>query len=560
MHTTTGSEGAVDALTRQNIAQALWMKEYEKSSIPPDILQKIESEKNSDRSFAARFQTHLREMMDNLPSFVTSRADRYKVMLRHAESRSPQQCYASTLCLGPESVTGYEAIPLDPKFGFPGIDCPQGKTQVGWHFFVGNFIDELQHHYSVELMLWRYALLPPDLAARLGLSEQDNQMVELQLAISDPQAQVPYRANPAVVAGTTGLVDWRAHPYSYAMGRNRIGSLDQSANLFPARLVARGWDMGKTPNVEIEIDLALDSVKGYFLEGQDGCAPSIDGIGTLYYSAPLLKLSPGHESAITIGGARKRLVEGSMWYDHQWGTGFMPAGAPRHAVMRASQNLSPAGPGGWDWFMMQFHRNDAISPDGEVQLTLSALHTIANESYYWQTGPTPPGVMTASCTGKYIDAQRQVHNVTGVMQVTQWVRSTASPNPALYPASNTWYPAKYQFMVDGPIPEPIRLLTVTPIIASGQTGFFATGIQYTEGGAVITDNWGREMGRGFAEGTNYADTTANVIRLAGLPEDQQTLGFLKAPKVGPLMKIWSLIYVFFNKAELDKILAEAKGL
>jgi len=26
------------------------------------------------------------------------------------------------------------------------------------------------------------------------------------------------------------------------------------------------------------------------------------------------------------------------------------------------------------------------------------------------------------------------------------------------------------------------------------------------------------------------------------------------------MKIWSLIYVFFNKAELDKILAEAKGL
>jgi len=30
--------------------------------------------------------------------------------------------------------------------------------------------------------------------------------------------------------------------------------------------------------------------------------------------------------------------------------------------------------------------------------------------------------------------------------------------------------------------------------------------------------------------------------------------------VGPLMKIWSLIYVFFNKAELDKILAEAKGL
>ena len=560
MQTASAGVDLIDELTKQNIAQALWMKEYRESSIPENILAKIKSEKNSNSSFASRFKTHLRGMMNNKLSFITSRADRYKVMQRHADVRSPQQCYASMLFFGPESVTGYEPIPLDPKFEFPEIDAPQWKKQVGWHFFVGNLTDEHQHHYSVQLMFWKYALLPPDLAHSLGLSDIENQVLEMHLGISDPQTQTHYRANPVIVAGTTGLIDFSPKPYSYTLGRNGIQSLDGSDNLFPVRLTARGWDMGNSPNAEIEIDLSLENAKGYFLEGQDGCCPSMDGVGTLYYSAALLKLKPQRESTITINGNKIRLADGSMWYDHQWGTGFMPNGAPRHAVVRASQNLSQAAPGGWDWIMLQFHRNDAISKDGEVQLALSALHTIANESFYWQTGPTPPGTMTASFTGIYIDATNTTSYVSGVMQVIEWVKCTASPNPAVYPPTDTWYPAKYQFMVDGKIPEAIRLFTLTPIIASGQTGYFANGLQYIEGGAVITDSWGHELGRGFAEGTNYARTTAGVVTLAGLPVDRETLTFGTAPKVSLLLKILSFVYVLFNKAELEKILAEAKGL
>ena len=48
------------------------------------------------------------------------------------------------------------------------------------------------------------------------------------------------------------------------------------------------------------IDISLDNPKGHFLQGDGGCAPSVDGLGTLYYSAPLLKLRAGARSAITI--------------------------------------------------------------------------------------------------------------------------------------------------------------------------------------------------------------------------------------------------------------------
>lgn len=551
---------SIDDITKQSIAQNLWMKAYNEADIPADILAKIKSDKNSNASFANRFKLHLDELNSVRPSFVTSRAANYSVMAQYATSRSPQQCYANMLFMGPESVVGYEPISYTPAINFPAIDSPQWKYQVGWHFFVGNFTDQQNNHYSVQLMFWQYAQLPPTLAATLGLSDIENQTLEMHLAISDQTAGIHYRATTNVVAGTTGLVSFNANPYTYMVGKNGIQSLDGSANLFPARLTGKSWDMGMTPNAEIEIDLCLENPKGYFMEGDGGCSPAVDGVGTLYYSAALLKLMSGKDSSIWINGKKIQLTGGSMWYDHQWGTGFMPSGGPQHAVMRASQNLSAPAPGGWDWFMMQFHPNDALSKDGEVQITLSALHTAANAGFYYQTGPTPPGTMTATFSGKYIDAKNNTSPISGQMQVTEWVKSTTSPNPALYPPTNTWYPAKYTFAVTGTIPDALKSLTVTPIIASGQTGFFGNGLQYSEGGAVITDSNGQEIGRGFAEATNYADSNAGIVALAGLPVNQQTIGFMKAPAPSAWMKLLSFIYVIIKGKELKEILAKARGL
>ena len=77
----------------------------------------------------------------------------------------------------------------------------------------------------------------------------------------------------------------------------------------------------------------------------------------------------------------------------------MPPGAAKHAVMRAAANLSPAAPGGWDWFEFQFASDPAITPFGEAQMTLSALHSAADARFYNQSGPTPPGPMAGRSRG-----------------------------------------------------------------------------------------------------------------------------------------------------------------
>lgn len=556
----TENNSAIDDLTRQNIAQALWMKEYNEDSIPENILAKIYSDKNSNSSYASRFKMNLQLLTNNQISFITSRAERYQVMMEHANTRSPQQCYASMLFLGPETVTGYEPIPSNPDFTWPQIDSPQFKNQVGWHFFVGNFTDEEHHHYSVQVMFWHYALLPPPLANCLGLSDIENQTLEMHLAISDEQTGIHYRANTVIVAGTTGLVNFTANPFSYSLGKNSIQSLNKTSELFPVRLKGRGWDMGKTPNAEIGIDISLKNITGYFFEGDSGCAPSIDGIGTLYYSAANLKLMEDHDNVISLNGKEIKLTGGSMWYDHQWGTGFMPNGAPQHAVVRAVQNLKKSAPGGWDWFMMQFYKNDKISENGEAQLTISSLHTNNNKKFYGQTGPVSPPVMTATFTGKYIDPKNVTTNISGTMQVTEWIKCSSSPNPELYPPTNTWYPSKYQFTVDGNVPDAIKILSAKPIVAEAQAGYFATGLQYIEGGIVISDNLGNEIGRGFSEGTNYANSNEGIITLAGLPVNNQTKTFIYPPKVSYSQKISSLFYVIFHQKELKTILKEAKGI
>jgi predicted secreted hydrolase len=564
----------LDNLTKRSIAHSLWMKEYDESKIPSEILEKIHSEKNSNESFTARFRTRVERLMHSQLSFVPSRLGRYRNILEYAGQQvlAPQSVYAANLWFGPESVVGYEPLPSSLQFDFKKLDFPQLKSQVGWHFIVGNYKDNNGNHYSVELMFWHYTNLPPDLAAELGLTDVENQMVEMHLAICDPQKQKQYRAVTSVVAGTSGLIVMKAEPsFEYRMGKNAILGLEETGDLFPMRLVGLGYDLSdKEQPQEIEIDIHLENSKGaYFLEGVNGLSPSVDGVGTLYYSSALLTLMKGVESSLKINGEKIILQEGRAWYDHQWGTGFMPNGAPQHAVMRAVQNVTQPAPGGWDWFMFQFYPNDAISTEGEVQVCVSALHTNDNLAYYRQSGPESPGIMKAPFTGKFIDPHNNASDITGEMQVLEWTRVTFSPDPDLYPPTNTWYPNKYKFTFDVPasstnkvqLPELLKTLIVEPLIHQGaQTGFFGSGLQYTEGGTIVRDIHNNEIGRGFAEGTNYANCNSGVLKLIGMPENTEAMQYFNAPKVSFLMKVLSKIEVLLHTKQLKQILGDAKGL
>ncbi|MDP4038570.1 MAG: hypothetical protein Q8P54_01205, partial [bacterium] len=129
-----------------------------------------------------------------------------------------------------------------------------------------------------------------------------------------------------------------------------------------------------------------------------------------------------------------------------------------------------------------------------------------------------------------------------------------------YPITHTWHPNKWHFRFDEQIPEDIREFIMTPIVPQAQTLFFANGSQYAEGAVYLTNKTGNDIGRGFAESVQYADTTENMLRLAGLPATSKILDKLKPQGSSLISRFSSLCYMLVHQKDLKKVLGNAKGL
>ena len=520
------------------------MTDLRAEQLPPDVLARLTSPANSNRAFGERMQYRLQRMLRYPDSFTPSYKRRYQTLLRHADSLSPHQAYAMTATLlGPDSSKGYEPLPQQANLRFPEAHAEELRKQVGWYFVVGSCTGRNGKEYGVELMFFRYALLPRPAARRFGLSDIDNQVVELHFAISEA-GERHYRMKPIVVAGTTGLVEYRNQPFYARMGRNVMESL-RPDNLFPLRLQAQGTARGAAGAVDLGIDLTFASSKGILLQGAEGCSPCCGGVGTLYYSIPNLKLD-AQASRLRLKGEEVALDSGKFWFDHQWATGMIPGGSPRSAVLRAAGSMAPAGAGGWDWFMAQF--------DGDHEMTFSSLHSNEYKQFYAQTGPNPPGTMRVNVNGKYMDPQSKVSDVTGTMAVTDWIKIEDTPDPDQYWPTHTWHPHRWEFQLGPEVPEHIRRFTMVPIVDTGQAGFFAFGGQYQEGAVYLEDGGGKRLGRGFAESVLYAENRRNMLQLAGLPATDGMLKATEGERPSLLQKLATLLYLVLpaNKAELKR--------
>jgi predicted secreted hydrolase len=537
---------ALDPETRDSIARSIWQTELRSEDISADILQKILDPKNSKEAFGARTAAHLLTLIAEPSSFVQSYAERYETLLTYCQSLSPHQAYVAANLIGIEASKGYEAITAPADLVFPQANAMRLKSQLGWYFFVGTANDATGQEYGIEMMFFRYALLPPDLAASLGLTDTENQIIELHLAVSRAGGR-HYQAKPIVNAGTTGLLSFDAEGLGATMGNNVIRSTAPDS-LFPLQLRANGQDDGAQTPVTFQVDLTFTAGRDYLLQGAEGCMPCCDGVGTHYYSVPGLELDPA-ASTLVLDGEEIALSEGTFWFDHQWG---MLNALPHSEVIRAVNNLTPASPGGWDWFQAQFF-------DGQV-ITASALHTPENEGFFRQTGVIPPGTMTVSVKAKYIDASANVSDVAGTLSIDEWVLSVDSPSPELYPPTHTWYPNRWEFTFGADVPEAVRSFVMTPIVDSGQSGYFANGAQYSEGAVYIYDDSGNDVGRGFAESTAYADTRGNQLRIVGIPSTDDMLALFGSNPPDPGMVLASQAFVALNGSELDAIGAACIGL
>lgn len=536
----------LDEKTKDNIANALWMHEFDVCEIPGDIAEKLASEKNSNASFGKRMQHLLEERLNDPDSLTPNYKKVYETLIQHSQSLSPQQAYAMTLFLGMDSSKGYHAIPVKADFKLPEDDAPQFDYQLGWHFIVGSCIGTNGKEYGVQFMFWQYALLPPDIAAYFGLSDIENQILELHLAVSEAGGK-HHRSRPILIAGTTGLIDFSNNPFNYTFGKNKIRSLKEDST-FPIQIEGWGVDLSEDSKTELEVDITLIQTKDYLLQGKNGCDPCCGGVGTLYYSVPNLRID-SDKSFLRINEEMVSLESGKFWYDHQWCNGMLPGGNPRTKVLRAANNLSEKPPGGWDWFMAQFK--------GNRELTMASIHSNQMKQFYEQTGPNPPGTMKVEVKGKYIDEKSNSISVRGNLKVTEWIKSKKSQDPGIYPVTNTWYPNKWEFEFGEDVPEDIRSFVMIPIVEEGQSGFFGQGLHYSEGAVYLKDHEGNSVGRGFAESTGYADTIMDRLRLSGLPETEEMRNKLEIPQPSSLLKLISSLYIMWpsNKSKLTKILS-----
>ena len=535
----------LDEETRDNIAKALWMRKFNAEEISDELVKRFESEKNSNESFGKRMQYYLREKLKNPDSFTPSYRNVYETLINHSSSLSPHQAYAMTFFLGMDSSKGYKPIPAKADFKIPQDDAPQWDYQLGWHFIVGSCIGNNGKEYGVQFMFWQYALLPPEIAKHFGLSDIENQIIELHLAVSEAGGE-HYRSKPIIIAGTTGLIDFTDNPFNYTMGKNKIRSLKEGST-FPLQIKGWGIDLDPDSPSEIEVDITLTQTKEYLLQGKDGCDPCCGGVGTLYYSVPNLRVDPDN-SILKINGEEVFLKSGKFWYDHQWCNGMLPAGNPRVKVLRVANNMNQKAAGGWDWFMAQFK--------GNRELTMASIHSNEMTQFLKQTGPNSPETMDAEVSGKYVDEKNDSKKIKGKIRITEWIRSEKSQDPELYPVTNVWYPQKWEFSFGEDVPEDIRNFVMTPIVSGGQSGFFANGLHYSEGAVYLKDLEGNSIGRGFAESTGYADPILNRLKLAGLPATEEMNDKLEIPQPSSFLRLISFLYILWpsNKSKLKKLL------
>jgi predicted secreted hydrolase len=536
----------IDDNTKRNIAAALWQEDLDINELDAATVEKIGSEKNSNQELGKRMRHYIQWLADHPQSHNPNYKKRYKILHDSIGSMNIHQAYVTAMkFMGQNATQGFEPMPTKANLQFPRDHEPKLHSQVGWHFFVGSAQADDGQEYGIEMMFFQIALLPPNVAKALGISDIENQVVELQLGIAKA-GERHYQAEPVVIGGTTGLIQTQTDPLLFKVGKNEIRA-HKKGSFFPLHLKAHGYDRGEDTPIELGLDIEFSSGKEYLRQGDNGCMPCVAGMGTLYYSIPNIALKSG--STLTYKGKKIKLKSGTFWFDHQWG--FL-TGNPHSAVLRAANNISKPAPVGWDWYMAQFV--------GDRQITMFSPHSAKYSKFYFQTGSTKPGSMKVDVAGKYMDEKKQLHIAWGTLVIDDWIKSQTSPNPKLYPITHTWHPNRWKFEFDATMPEDIRKFEMTQIVPEAQTNYFANGSQYNEGAVYLTDPQGNDIGRGFAEAVQYADTADNMVQLAGFGNSAAIYNLLYKTGASLPRRLYNLVYTATHQKALKQVLSSAAGL
>lgn len=490
-------------------------------SLPKNVQERLKEDKNSTSSLGKEVS----RLLDTLESAPLPLVQRYPERYRWFKDLSSRgldirQAYNLADFLGEDYFYGYGSVAGNATLTFPEDNQPHLDYQTGWYFFAGNFKDKKGVPYGILCMFFRRALFPPFLAKQLGLNDIDNQAVEVQFAVTLGDKKINLQGHTAVIAGSSGLIAFNTDPFLARVGSNTFRSL-QKGKLFPMKIHV------KDPDIPLAVDLVLDESRPVLLQGDQGRAPAIYGLGSLYYSFPGIRT----KGTITYKKEKKE-VAGVMWMDNQWMAGIMPPGYARNIFIQALANVINGTTGraregwGWDWTEVQFNDGTAV--------TFSSIHSTSSKVLK-NTGAVPPGRTTRQIAGgKYILPDGTASNVTGEVTLTHWTLS---------PYSKTWYPCGWEVS----IPAVNLKYTMTPVV-DNQLLRFANSSEYKEGAVIVKGmKDGRPVtGVGFGESVAYAGedyyykTKFKAMRVEDTPQHRD---LLTARTPGLWLTVKSLLFL-----------------
>jgi predicted secreted hydrolase len=340
----------------------------------------------------------------------------------------------------------------------PRDDGPHDRL-TEWWYYTGHLKSADGARYGFEFVVFRAerGRFPTSWVSHLAVTDEngDRFLYSQRLEFGPQVDRSPLGADGQPLGFDLSLVG--ADPSRPAtLGRpawtmtGMAGHDDLSATLAPDEAAAAHVPAG------LGLDLTLTATKPPALHDDDGWIDFGPAGGSYYYSRTSMTAS----GSLTLDGKRLS-VDGSAWFDHQWG------------------DFISVGGGGWDWF--------AVNLDDGTDLTLSLVRE-ADGTY-----PLVYGTLVASDGSvRHLARGAFTVDVTG-----RWVS----------PATGADYPSGWTIRIPG---EGLTI-DLLPTVADQELDTRpTTGIVYWEGSQVVSATRGGAPvgGQAYVELTGYAGSAA----------------------------------------------------
>ena len=362
--------------------------------------------------------------------------------------RAPDAPQAATqVDLFPAATAPAFARALEPRaFELPRDHGPHPDFQTEWWYYTGNLRSADGRRFGFQLTFFRRGLAPGD---EPDGSLRTRQIYFAHFALTD-MAAGRHAFAERFARGAGGLAGAEGQPFRVWLEDWRAEATNADGTAL--RLVARDGGLG--------LDLQLEARKPLVAHGDRGLSPKSAEPGNASYYVGYTRLAARGALATQGGGTLE--VAGEAWFDHEWSTSALGAGAS-----------------GWDWFSLQ-------TDDGR-------------ELMYFQIR-REDGMLEGASGGTLVERDGSTRRIASSEVRLEVTRRWTSPE------TGTTYPAGWLLAVPGEGLE----LEIAPWL-DGQE--MRTSFTYWEGAVRFdgTRNGAPVSAQGYIEMTGYAGSMAGQL-------------------------------------------------